>query len=572
MVPSQEPDNREVVRIIPLGGLEEIGRNMMLLEYKNQLIAIDAGLKFPEEDTPGIDFIIPNIKYLKNGIEKKVLAVFITHAHYDHIGAIPYIMNDLGNPPIYTTPLARGIILKRQEDFHGSPKLKIIGINKEQQRKFRVGPFIVEPFHINHNIPDSVGLCITTPVGKLIHTCDFKFDFHPVADKPADLSRIVKLSSGGIDLLLSDSTGAENPGHSLSEKEIGENLEHIIESAPGRVIAATFASLIGRIQQIIWIAEKFNRKVVIEGFSMRSNMQIAERLGYVSMKKGTVISVEESLSLPPEKVIICCTGAQGEDRAALMRIANREHKSIRIQPKDMVIFSSSVVPGNERSVQNLKDSLAKQGAKVYHYKMLDIHASGHGYAEDLKLMINLVKPKYFMPIHGQYYMLKAHAQIAQECGVVPGNIIIASNGQVIEIKKDKIMPTAEFVPTNYVMVDGLGVGDVGEIVLRDRQMMSRDGMFVVIAQVDSSDGSVRGDIDIISRGFVYLRESQNLLRETRQLIRKTIEKITVPLMSDKTLQDFDDNHIKNELKEELGMFLFKKTERRPMILPVVIKV
>lgn len=556
-----------VLRVIPLGGLEEVGRNMTVLEYEQNIIIIDAGFGFPDEDMPGIDYTIPNIEYLKN---KKdwIRGIIITHAHYDHIGAIPYIMDKIGYPTIYTTPLSRGIILKRQDDFPRMRKLHIELIDKDHPKTIEVGPFKVDPFHVNHNIPDAVGLAIQTPVGQVIHTCDFKFDFSPVADKPANIARIVQLASRGTVLLLSDSTGAENPGHSISEKTIYENLEDVFETAKGRMIVSTFASLIGRLQQVIWLAEKFGRRVVIEGYSMRSNVALARELGYIEYQKHTVVSPEEAQKLPDEKLLIMCTGAQGEDRAVLFRIVNKEHRYWKVQPGDTVIFSSSVVPGNERAVQNLKDSLYRQGANVYHYKMMDIHASGHAYQEDLKLMLNLVQPKFFIPIHGHFFMLRAHANIAESLGIPQENIVIASNGSVVEVAPEKIRLTSQRVPAEYVMVDGLGVGDVGEVVLRDRQAMAADGMIVVIAVVDIAKGQIRQDPDIISRGFVYMRESKELLQEIKSRARQIVERGIRGVGA----KDINEAYVRNNLRDRLGEFLFQKTQRRPMILPVVISV
>jgi ribonuclease J len=555
------------LRVIPLGGLEEVGRNMTVLEYDKSIIIIDMGFGFPEEDMPGIDFIIPNIEYLK-ARKENIKAIFITHGHYDHIGAIPYIIDKIGYPPIYATPLSRGIILKRQDDFPRMRKLYIETIDKDNPKTIEVGPFKVDPFHVNHNIPDSIGLAVQTPVGQVIHTCDFKFDFSPVADKPANIARIVQLASRGTTLLLSDSTGAENPGHSISEKTIYENLEDVFEHAKGRIIVSTFASLIGRLQQVIWLAEKFDRRVVIEGYSMRSNVAIARELGYVEYQKHTVVSPEEAQKLPNEKLLILCTGAQGEDRAVLFRIVNKEHRYWKIHSGDTVIFSSSVVPGNERAVQNLKDSLYRQGARVYHYKMMDIHASGHAYQEDLKLMLNLVQPKFFIPIHGYFFMLKAHADLAESLGVPRENIALASNGSIVEVFPEKIRLAPQRVPAEHVMVDGLGIGDVGEVVLRDRKVMSADGMIVVIAILDTSKGILRQEPDIISRGFVYMRESKELMQEIKDRSRQIIERG----MRGVGAKDVNDAYIRNNLRDQLGEFLFHKTQRRPMILPVLISV
>jgi ribonuclease J len=551
------------LRIIPLGGLEEIGRNMMVLEYGNDIIIIDMGLQFPEEDMPGIDYIIPNTAYLKDK-QEKIRGVIITHGHYDHIGAIPHSMARLGNPPIYATPLTRGIILKRQEDFPEAPQLNIHEIKKTD--RIELGCFKIEFFHVNHNIPDGVGLAIETPVGLIIHTGDFKFDHSPIGDEPADISRISRIASQGVLVLMSDSTNAEVPGHSISEKDIQDNLEKIFREVPGRIIVATFASLTSRIQEIINLAEKYKRKVAIDGYSMRMNVEIAKALGYLKTKKSTLIKAKEIDNYPAKQIVVLCTGAQGEGNAVLMRIANREHRHVQLQNGDAVVFSSSVVPGNERTVQNLKDILWRQGARVYHYQMMDIHAGGHGQVEDLKMMLNLVKPKFFIPIHGNYYMLKLHGEIAQSIGIKPENIVIANNGQVILVNQKSISLSKEKVSANYVMVDGLGVGDVGQVVLRDRQMMAKDGMFVIIAVIDSKTGQVRGEPDIISRGFVYLRESKELLDQTRTKVKEIVAQAS---SAEHTVNWA---YVKDNIRDKIGQFLYTKTQRRPMVLPVVIEI
>jgi len=521
------------------------------------------GLQFPDENMPGIDFIIPNIEYLTNHPEKKILGVIITHGHYDHIGGIPYLIDKLNYPQMYTAPLTKGIILKRQEDFPNLKKLNIQEISSG--KKIILGPFNIIPFHVNHNIPDTLGLAINSPAGLIMYATDFKFDLHPIADKPADPSHIISLASSGTTLLLSDSTGAESPGHSISEKTIMDNLDPIFRNAEGRIILSTFASLLSRVQQAIWLSEKYNRKVIIEGFAMKTNVAIAEKLKYLSIKKGTVIKWQEASRIDPKKLTVLCTGAQGESEAVLMRIVNKGHKYLRIQKKDTVIFSSSVVPGNELAVQNIKDNLAKQGAKVYHYKMLDIHASGHGYQEDLKAMINLVKPKFFMPIHGHYSMLKTHGELAESVNIPPKNIVIATNGQIIELSKNKIIATEKFVPTNYIMVDGLGVGDVKEVVLRARQTLSQDGIFIIVALIDKKTGLLHSNPEIISQGFVYMKESKELINQTRKLIKEIINHST-------SNNAFNEEYIRNNLRNKIGLFLFKKIQRRPMILPIVIEV
>ena len=551
------------LRIIALGGLEEVGRNMTVFEYKDDIIIVDMGLQFPEEDMPGIDYIIPNTAYLKDKRDR-IRGIIITHGHYDHIGAIPHSMGRLGNPPIYATPLTAGIIKKRQEDFPQAPRLNIHEIKETD--KIDLGCFKIEFFHVNHNIPDGVGIVIDTPVGRLVHTGDFKFDHDPVGDKPIDISRLKEISQPGVKVLMSDSTSAEKPGHSISEKEIQDNLEIIFKEAPGRIIIATFASLISRVQEVLNLAEKYDRKVAIDGYSMKTNVEIAKKLGYLKSQKGTIIRVNRANDYPNKKIVILCTGAQGEDNAVLMRIVNQEHRHIKIQKGDAIIFSSSVVPGNERTVQSLKDVLWRQGGRVYHYQMMDIHAGGHGQEEDLRAMLELIKPKFFIPIHGSYYMLKLHGEIAEAVGIPSKNIIIGRNGKVILLGQKSIKISEERVPNNYVMVDGLGVGDVGQVVLHDRQTMAQDGMFVIIAVINSKTGRVYGEPDIISRGFVYLRESKDLLDQVRRKIKEIVSHTAT---SEHTVNWV---YVKENIRDKIGQFLYTKTQRRPMVLPVIIEI
>jgi len=551
------------LRIIPLGGLGEVGRNMMLLEYRRKILIIDMGLGFPDEDMPGIDCIIPNVNYLKDK-RKNILGAVITHGHYDHVGAIPYLIGKIGNPPIFASSLSRGIILKRQEEFSEQPKLNITTVKNDSEIK--LGPFNIEFFSQNHNIPGNLGLFIRTPVGNILITSDFKFDKNPVNELPTDFKKLKSLGKRGILLLASDSTNAEETGHSLSEKTIEQNLDEIFEKTKGRIIAATFASLLNRVQQLIVLSEKHGRKVCIEGYSMKTNVEIARNLKYLEIKKGTLIKTKEIFNYPDSKITIICTGAQGEGRAVLMRIANREHKFISLKKGDTIIFSSSVVPGNERTVQVLKDEFYRRGTKVFHYKMMDIHAGGHAHQEELKEMINIMKPKFFLPAYGQFSMLVAHAEIAQKMGIPEKNIILAENGQIVNLSKWKAFIEKKTVPSNYIMVDGLGIGDVGEVVLRDRQMLAKDGMFVIVVVVDRQTGQVRGSPDIISRGFIYLRESKELLAQTR---RKVITIVNKAAGSGGAVNWV---YIKDEVRNKIGQFLFSKTERRPIILPVVIEV
>lgn len=554
--------DRDKLKIIVLGGLEEVGRNCTLLEYGNDIILIDLGLQFPEEDMPGIDYIIPNMEYLR-GKEKNVRGVIITHGHYDHIGAIPHVVPRIGNPPIFGLPITTSIVKRRQEDFERS-KLNIKEINIDDE--LQLGRFRVEFFHINHNIPDSAGIIIHTPVGTIIHTGDWKFDYTPVDGKPADFTKIAKIGERGVLALMGDSTNAGQPGHQISEREIGAALRTILEKAPGRVIVGTFASLLSRVRQIIDIAQDLGKKVAIDGYSMKTNVEIAKLMGYIKVKPGTLIDISQVDDYPPERVVILCTGAQGEERAVLMRIANDEHQHVKIEPRDTVIFSSSIIPGNERTVQRLKDTLYRKGAEVAHYQMMDVHAGGHARNEDIKLMLLLFKPKYYIPIEGNHFLLCENSKVAQSIGFDPNNIFIADNGQVMEFVRNGVgRLTEKKVPSEYVFVDGLGVGDVSQVVIRDRQVLAADGMVVVIATVDSKTGALIGSPDIISRGFIYMKENKGLIEETRTLVKRAVSD------HDKN-SSADNDYLKRKIRDDIGAFLFKRTQRRPMILPVVIEV
>jgi len=552
------------LKFVPLGGCGEVTRSMYIYEYNDDIVIIDMGLQFPEEDMPGIDYLIPNVEYLKPK-KKNIRGVIITHGHYDHIGAIPHLLDPLGNPILYTSQLTRGMILKRQEDFSQMVKPKIEVVTPESRLK--LGHFEVEFFHVNHNIPDSLGVVLKTPAGTVVHTGDFKFDHSPVNERPADIKRLEEIGKKGVTLLASESTDAELEGQQISETEVQESLEEIFREASGRIIAATFASLLTRIQQLIWLSEKYNRKVLIEGYSIKQNTAVAQELGYLKVKRGTFITTKDINNFPDNRLTIISTGAQGEDQAALMRIANNEHKLISLKPNDSVLFSSSVVPGNEATVQRLKDVLYKKVAKVYHSATMDIHSGGHARRDELKKMIQLVKPKYFIPIHGNYFMLKLHAELAEKTGVMKNNIVIAEDGDIVAISENGIKKLKEQAPVDHIMVDGLGVGDIKEVVLRDRQHLAGDGIFVIITIVDSKTGKIRTSPDIISRGFIYLKESQELLREVRQKTKTIVEDITV-----RGAHPINWTHVKDTVREKIGQFLFSRTHRRPMVLPVVIEV
>ena len=565
---SREPlelgmSNKQGLRIIPLGGLGEVGANMMLVEQKNQILIIDMGFKMPDENMPGIDYLIPDISYLK-GKEKQIVGILITHGHLDHIGAVPYYVGKLGNPPIYAGRFAKALIMKRQEEVPNQPNIRVQEV--VNKKKFRIGSFDVDPFYQNHNIADNFGYVITTEAGKIINTSDWKFDDSPVNDPPTDYRRLEQIGKEKILLLMADSTNSESPGHSLSEKVIMGNLDEIFKQANGRVFAATFASLLNRVQQVITLSEKHGRKVALEGYSMRSNVEIAQKLGILKVGKGTILKTKDILKYPEKEITILSTGAQGEERASLMRVANGEHAHLKVQKNDTIIFSSSVIPGNERSIQYLKDQLYRVGANVYHYHMMDIHASGHGSEEEIKQMINLVKPKFLMPIHGQFSMLVHHARLAESIGMKASDIVVAENGSIVNVSKTKIELDNRKVPATHVLVDGLGVGDVGEIVLRDRQNLSQDGMFVIIVVVDHKTGKVKGSPDIISRGFIYLRESKDLLKQVR--------KHSVEVVNKRSHSGGNTNwsDAREDVKKKVEDFLFTKTERKPMVLPVIIEV
>ncbi len=555
--------SKDRVKIIVLGGNEEVGRNMTLIEYKDDIILIDMGLQFPEEDMPGVDYIIPNTSYLSKKL-KNIRGAIITHGHYDHIGAIPHLQKKLSNPPLFMNALTAGIVKKRQDDFKGYPKLNITVIDSDDS--LHLGVFKVEFFRVSHNIPDSFGVIIHTPAGIIVHTGDFKIDPNPSGDKPTEIEKIKALGAKNVLALMADSTNAPKEGHQLTEGDIQHNIDDIINNASGRVIIGTFASMLGRIQQIIEACERQGRKVAIEGFSMKSNVKIAQALGYMKVSKNTIIDVKEATKLPDDEVAIVCTGAQGEDRAVLMRIANGDHQKVRIHEGDTVVFSSSVIPGNERSVQRLKDTLYREGAEVVHYQMMDVHAGGHACQEDLKNVHDWIKPKYLIPIEGNHSFLRMHAKAAVENGFPAENIFIADNGQIIEFdNKRNGQLTNKKVPTEYVFVDGLGVGDTNHIVLRDRVELSQDGVAIVMAVVSAQTGKLLRLPDIITRGFVYIRQHEDLIPYARR-------KVAEVLKDEDSRSSANGQYLKDKVREQLGQLLFDKTGRRPMILTLVIEV
>ncbi len=560
-------DKKGKLRVMALGGLEEVGRNMTLIEYEKEIIIIDMGLMFPDADMPGIDFIIPDSSYLE---DKKdwIKGVFITHGHYDHIGAIPYIMPKIGNPPMFMGKMTAGLVRRRQQEFKFGGSLKIKEIDESSSIKMGRN-FTIEFLRVNHSIPDCFAILVHTPLGTIVHTGDFKIDFSPVNDKPADINHMARIGHQGVMLLMSDSTDAISPGYQLSESKIGEEMSKLFEKIEGRIIIGTFASQLARIQKLFDLAAKHGRRIYLQGRSMISNVEVANEIGYLKFNAQLLITDKELSNIPDDKIIILGTGAQGETNAFLSRMVNGDHKTFSLKAGDTVIFSSSVIPGNDRNIQQLRDLIVRQGAKVINHKMLDIHAGGHAKQEDLKLMIRLMQPKFFMPIEAHHFMLQAHAELAEEMGIDKNNIFVADNGQVLEFQKTnnnilQVNLTKEKVPTDYIMVDGLGVGDVSNIVLRDRRMMSADGMIVVIATIDSKTGDIIGNPDLISRGFIYMKENKEIIEKTRMRVKKIVRERTVAISND--------DELKNKIRNDIGQFLFKQTKRRPMVLPVVIRV
>jgi len=547
---------------VPLGGLEEVGRNAMFYEYKNEIVIIDLGLQFPEEETPGIDYIIPNVAYLETK-KANIRAIVLTHAHYDHIGGLPHVIQRIGNPPIYATSLTKAIVERRQEDFPNSPKL-VIQIVKNGDKIKLSNYFTAEFFGVPHTVPETTGVVLKTPVGNMVHFADFRIDYDEHGNA-FGLEEFERIGNEGVHTFTIDSTNAEKEGHTISEKTVEKNLEEIFRKVDGRIIVATFASLLTRIAEIVKIAEKLGRHVALSGYSMRTNVQIAQNLGFIKAKQGTIIPIEEIGKFKDEKLLILSTGAQGETNAGLMKMITGEHRQIKIKLGDAVVLSSSVIPGNERSVQVVKDNLARQGAMVYHSALIDIHSSGHAPKEDLKLVMKLIKPKFLVPVHGYYFMRAANARSAQEVGIPKENILLMDNGQVAELTEDSFTITKETVPAFYVMVDGLGVGDVEEVVLRDRRALAQEGMVVIVLTVDRDKGKVLKSPDIISRGFIYLKDHGSLLDEVRKKIRDLMERLP-------SYQPIEPDYVKTIIRDQVGQFLYNKTRRRPMILPVIIEI
>ncbi len=546
------------LKIIPLGGLEQIGMNITAFEYEDSIIVVDCGLSFPEDDMLGIDLVIPDVTYLKNNLDR-VKGFFITHGHEDHIGAIPYVLKEV-NVPVYATKLTNGIIEHKLREHNMLTKVKRKVVKYGQH--INLGCFRVEFIRTNHSIADAAALAIYSPVGTVVHTGDFKVDYTPVFGDPIDLQRFGEIGKKGVLALMCDSTNAERPGYTNSEKTVGKTFDNIFaDHVNSRIIVATFASNVDRVQQIINSAYKYGRKVVVEGRSMVNIITIAAELGYLNIPDKTLIDIEELKNYPDEQTVLITTGSQGESMAALSRMSANLHKKITIQPGDTVIFSSSPIPGNEKAVSRVINELSRKGADVI---FQDTHVSGHACQEDIKLIYSLVKPQYAIPVHGEYKHLKAQAKIAAELGIDKKDIFILSSGDVLELDAESAEVTGE-VPVGDVMVDGLGVGDVGNIVLRDRQHLAEDGIIIVVLTLEGSSGQVLAGPDIVTRGFVYVRGSESLMDEARKVLDDT-----VCYCMDKNITDW--GKIKNEIKDSLGDFVWKKTKRRPMIMPIIMEV
>ncbi|MGN1271115.1 MAG: ribonuclease J [Clostridia bacterium] len=551
---------KEKLKIIPLGGLLEIGKNITVFEYENDIILVDCGLAFPEDDMLGIDLVIPDLTYLEKNKEK-IRGLVITHGHEDHIGSIPYLLKQI-NVPIYATKLTIGLIEHKLEEHKLLRSAKLNVINPGQIVDF--GTMQVEFIRTTHSIPDACSLAIHTPVGVVVHTGDFKIDYTPIDGEMMDFGRLAELGNSGVLALMSDSTNSERKGYTMSESTVGEVLDKLFINCTKRIVVATFSSNVHRVQQIVNSAVKYGRKVAICGRSMINTIETARKFGYIKVPDNVFIDIDMIKSYPDDRLTIITTGSQGETMSALTRMASGEHKKVQITPNDLIIISANPIPGNENAVSKVIDDLMKIGAEVVYNALEDIHVSGHACQEEQKLMISLVKPKYFIPVHGEYRQLIAHSETAKKVGVDPENIFIMTNGRVLELNEYEAK-LAGTVPVGRVMVDGLGVGDVGNIVLRDRQRLSQDGLIIIVLTMDSQTGTVVAGPDVLSRGFVYVRDSENLMEEIKKLLRSKIDEF-----EEKHITDW--STIKSLLREELRDYIYKKTKRDPMILPIIMEV
>ena len=551
--------NQNKVQIIPLGGLGEIGKNMTVFRYGDDIILIDAGLMFPEDDMLGIDLVIPDITYLLEN-KDKVKAIFLTHGHEDHIGALPYVLKQI-DVPVYGTALTLGILQGRLRENNVSDN-NLVTIKPGD--KINVGAFNLEFIRVNHSIPDAISIVIKTPIGTIIHTGDFKFDQTPVDGQVTQFNKFAEFGDEGVLALLADSTNAERPGFTQSEKMVGQTFDDEFRYARNRIIVATFSSNVHRIQQVVDRAVKYKRKVAVIGRSMINVVNIAMELGYLRIPEGVLIDIDETNNYTSDQIVIITTGSQGEPMSALTRMAMNDHKKVDIMPGDTVIISATPIPGNEKLVARTIDHLYKLGADVIYEKSNGVHVSGHASQEEIKLMHNLVRPKYFIPVHGEYRHLIKHANLAKDLGMPSENIVIAENGSVIEISKNGIGINGK-IQSGKVLVDGLGVGDVGNIVLRDRRQLSQDGIMIVVVTIDHETCHVVSGPDIVSRGFVYVREAEDLMEEAREKVLSALERCENNGVSEWSM-------IKSTIRDNLGRFLYERTRRRPMILPIIMEI
>ena len=548
------------VKIIPLGGLNEIGKNMTAIEYKNDIVIIDCGLKFPDEDMFGIDVVIPDITYLLKHRDK-VSGIFLTHGHEDHIGALPYVLKQL-NVPVYGTKLTLGIVQSKLKEHNLLSATELITVKPRDV--VRLNSVSVEFIKTNHSIADSVAIAVHTPLGAVLHTGDFKVDYTPIDGEPMDFARFAELGKKGVLLMMADSTNVERPGYTMSEKIVGESLCRIFGKSKGRIIVATFASNIHRIQQIIDAAAMYGRKVAVSGRSMENIVQVAIELGYIKIEKENLVSIDQINKYNNDQIVIITTGSQGEPMSALARMATSEHRKVNIVPGDTIIISATPIPGNEKLVSRVVDQLFKKGAEVVYGSSEAVHVSGHAYQEELKLMQTLVKPKYFIPVHGEYRHLKQHGELANSIGVPKSNILIPEIGDVIEVTRNSIKKSGTVI-SGQIFVDGLGVGDVGNIVIRDRKHLSQDGILTVVVTLSKENKAIIAGPDIISRGFVYVRESEKLMDEARDIVRDVFTKC-----EERKITDW--STLKSTVRDELKSFLYEKTKRKPMILPIIMEI
>ena len=557
----EEIFKKSKLKIIPLGGIQEIGKNITVFEYEDEIIVVDCGLSFPEDDMLGVDLVIPDIAYLEKNVDK-IKGLLITHGHEDHIGAVPYLLKKI-NIPIYATRLAAGLIRNKLEEHKLLRSTKLNEVIQGQTIKFGKN-FKVEFIRSSHSIPDSVMLAITTPAGTVLHTGDFKVDYTPIDGKLMDFGRIAELGNEGILALMSDSTNAERKGFTMSESSVGEVFDKLFLHCTKRIVVATFASNVHRVQQIVNSAVKYNRKIAVCGRSMINMIETSRELGYIQCPENLFIDIDMINNYTDDQLVIITTGSQGEAMSALTRMASGDHRKVKITPNDLVIISATPIPGNEKFVSKVIDDLMQLGAEVVYSSLEDIHVSGHACQEEQKLILALSKPKYFIPVHGEYRQLIAHSETAQSMGIEKDNVVMLSNGRVLEISEDSAELTTT-VPNGRILVDGLGVGDVGSIVLRDRQHLSQDGLIVIVLTMDSSTGEVIAGPDVISRGFVYVRESENLMDDVKAVVRHEIKKC-----EEKGIRDW--STIKSTTRENLREYIFTKTKRNPMIIPIIMEV